>query len=53
MGPLALAAISWPGSLLLEGVNKQILGRLLVGSMKKREESSCGNMLGNQNKKDS
>lgn len=34
MGPLALAALSWPGSLLLEGVNKQILGRSLGGSMK-------------------
>ncbi|MCJ1468444.1 dolichyl-P-Man:Man(7)GlcNAc(2)-PP-dolichol alpha-1,6-mannosyltransferase [Pseudocyphellaria aurata] len=31
VGPLALAAVSWPGSLLLEGVNKQILVRATLG----------------------
>lgn len=28
VGPLALAAVAWPGAGLVEGVNRQILGRL-------------------------
>lgn len=35
VGPLALAAVSWPGSLLLEGVNRQILGKPLGGMKEK------------------
>ncbi|MCJ1265472.1 dolichyl-P-Man:Man(7)GlcNAc(2)-PP-dolichol alpha-1,6-mannosyltransferase [Lobaria immixta] len=31
VGPLALAAVSWPGSLLLGGLNKQILVRAVLG----------------------
>ena len=32
-GPLVLAVVSWPGALLLEGVNRQILGRHFLPSM--------------------
>lgn len=48
VGPLALAAIAWPGSSWLEGVNKQILGRPLVDSMRRRIVSLKGRATGNR-----
>lgn len=49
VGPLALAAVSWPGSLLLEGLNKQILGRPLIGD--EEEERLARRGWGHQNEK--